>query len=179
MRDIAKVKTNFVPVIINRSEASQRDGFLRRAGFSLVLIKTRREKHDGQQSIGNASFWGVFLCHLFALWVLSQKKEPPLQKPATAVKSIVETKLDIARNTMDGMGGRERHRKILAKDLVTHVDGQRVYVNRYWYNLTVQDKEAAVYMMAVIYGMSTIHVIDGYSRARLGMFDRSMGWIQN
>ena len=62
---------------------------------------------------------------------------------------------------------------------MTYVDGQRIYVERSWYSLTVQHKEAAVYMMAAIYGMSTIHVIDGYSRARLGMFDKSMGWIQN
>ena len=53
---------------------------------------------------------------MFTLWVFSQKKEPPLPNtPPT--KSIVEHKLDSARETIKKRGGQDKMRRSLETEL--------------------------------------------------------------
>src|SRR5262249_27824834 len=72
-----------------------------------------------------------------------------------------------------------KFRRILEGQLIVKREGQRIYVNRSWYGLTVDQKQGAVFMMAVVYNMDVIHVFDGYSANRLGLFDKNHGgWHQ-
>jgi hypothetical protein len=134
-----------------------------------AIVEHRRE----EGTMNGTKTFGIFLIvTILVLAMLGSKKQT--SPPSPPAKSGV----DIARETLDEKE-QTKFRRILEGQLIVKREGQRIYVNRSWYGLTVDQKQGAVFMMAVVYNMDVIHVFDGYSANRLGLFDKNHGgWHQ-